>query len=96
MRFSYFCSLNDAIDVNARRVNLIGIELADLDELFDFGDANFAAGRDHRIEVPRRFSKNEVAGFVALPRFDERDLGRDSRFEHVILAVEFFRLLALG
>ena len=64
--------------------------------MFDLGDADVAAARDHRVEVPRGFSKNEVAGFVALPRFDERDLGVDAGFEDVFLAVENFRLLALG
>ena len=34
-------ALDDAIDVDARRVDLVGIELADLDELLDFRDANF-------------------------------------------------------
>ena len=89
-------SLDDAVDEDARRVDLVGIELADLDELLDFGDADFAAARDHRVEVPRGFSKDEVAGFVALPRFHERNLGLDAGFEHVFLAVENFRLLALG
>ena len=89
-------ALDDAVDEDARRVDLVGIQLADLDELLDFGHADLAASGDHRVEVPRGFSKNEVAGFVALPRLHERDLGRDARFEHVFLAVENFRLLALG
>jgi hypothetical protein len=33
-------------------VDLIGIEFTEFDKLFDFRYANFAAGRDHRIEVP--------------------------------------------
>ena len=77
-------------------MDLVGIELADLDELLDLGHADLAAGGDHRVEVPGGFSKNEVAGFVALPRLHERDLGLDAGFEHVFLAVENFRLLALG
>ncbi len=50
--FFVFRALDDAIDENARRVDLVGIELADLDELLDLGDADFAAGGDHRVEVP--------------------------------------------
>ena len=89
-------ALDDAVDEDTRRVDLVGIELADLDELLDLGHADLAASGDHRVEVPGSFSKNEVAGFVALPRLYERDLGFDAGFEHVFLAVEDFRLLAIG
>ncbi len=88
--------MDDAVDENARCVDLIGIQLADLDELFDLGHADLAATGDHRVKVPRGFSINKVAGFVALPRLHDRKLGRDSGLEHVFLAVENFRLLALG
>ncbi len=37
-----------------------------------------------------------LTGFVALPRFHERDLGFDAGFEHVFRAVENFRLLTIG
>ena len=72
------------------RVNLVGIELADLNQFLDLGDADFAASGDHRIEISRCFSVNEVAGFVALPRFHERQLRRDARLEDVFVAVEIF------
>ena len=75
---------------------MIGIQLADLDQLFDFGDANFSAGRDHRIKIPRRLAINEIAGLVAFPRFHDRKLRGDAGLEHVIAVVEFFRFLALG
>ena len=63
-------ALDDAVDVDTRGVDLVRIEFADLDQLFDFGHADFATAGDHWIEVPRGFSKNQVAGFVALPRLD--------------------------
>ena len=46
------CALDNSIDINTRRVDLIGIELADLHQLLDFGDANFTASRDHGIKIP--------------------------------------------
>ncbi len=39
---------------------------------------------------------DEVTGLVALPRFNNRNLGRDSRFENVFGIAEFFGLLAFG
>ena len=42
----------DAINENTRRVDLVGVKLADLDELLDLSHANFAARGDHRVEVP--------------------------------------------
>jgi hypothetical protein len=77
-------------------VDLVGIELADFDELLDFGNAHLAAAGDHRVEVPRRLSKDKVAGLVAFPSLHERDLGRDAGLQNVFFAVENFRLLALG
>ena len=44
-------ALDDTVDEDAGRVNLVGIKLADLDELLDLGHANLAATCDHRVEV---------------------------------------------
>jgi hypothetical protein len=77
-------------------MDLVGIEFADLDELFDFDHANLATAGDHWIEVPRGFSKNQVAGLVALPRFHQGHLGCDARFKHIFHVVEILRLLAFS
>ena len=91
-----FLALDDPVDINARRVDLIGIEFADFDQFLDLRDADLAAGRDHRVEIPRRFSVDEVAGFIALPCLHQRNLGRDARLEHIFLVAEIFRLFAFG
>jgi hypothetical protein len=75
-------------------VDLVWIQLADFDQLFDLRYANFSTRCDHRIEIPRRHPVDEIPGFVSLPRFHKRHLSRDSRLEHVFLTVEFFRFLA--
>ena len=75
---------------------MVGIELADLNQFFDLGDADLAASGDHRVKISRRFAVNEVAGFVALPCLHDRQLGRDTRLEDVIGVAEIFRLLALS
>jgi hypothetical protein len=64
-------ALNDPIDVDTGRVNLIRIELAHFNQLLDFSDTDVATGGDHRIEIPRGLSVDEVPGFVPLPRLDE-------------------------
>src|SRR5260221_3708009 len=89
-------ALDDAVDVDPRGVNLIGIELADLHQLLHFGNRDFAAGGDHRIEVPRGLAIDEVARLVSLPGLDHRQIGMDAFLEHVFLAVEGLGLLALG
>jgi hypothetical protein len=64
-------ALDDAVDIDARRVDVIRRELPHLDELLDLGDADLAAGGDHRVEVPRGLAEDEVAGLVALPRLHD-------------------------
>src|SRR6185437_8491407 len=91
-----FRPFDDPVDVNAGRMDRVRIELADLDELLDLGDGDLAAGRDHRIEVARRLAIDEVAGLVALPRLDDRQLRPDARLEHVLASVESLRFLAFG
>src|ERR1700688_1811865 len=58
-------SLEDPLDEDARRVNLVGIELAHLDELLDLGDRDLPRHRRERVEVPRGIAVDEVAERVA-------------------------------
>src|SRR6185436_10870244 len=89
-------ALDDAVDVDARRVDLVGIELAHLDQLLDLGHRDLAAGGDHRVEVARGLAVDEVARLVALPCLDHGEVGLDALLQHVFLAVEGLGLLALG
>ena len=50
--FLVLAALDDAVDEDARRVDLVRIQLADFDELLDLGDADRATSGDHRVEVP--------------------------------------------
>src|SRR5207249_2437539 len=90
------CSLNNSIHENARRMDLIGVKLTDFDKLLNLRNANLATAGDHRIEVSRGFSINQVAGLISLPCFDERDFRGDARFEDVFFTVETLRLFALS
>ena len=73
-----------------------GIDRADLDQLLDFGDADLAGHRAGRVEVARGLAEHEVAGCVGLPRLDQRHVGLQRGFHHVVLAVELARFLAFG
>src|SRR5258708_31617362 len=86
----------DAIDENARRVDVVGVELADLDQLLDLSDAYLRSRRHHRVEVPRRLAIDEVAGLVALPRLDEGQVADQAAFHDIFLTVEDLGLLAFG
>src|SRR5690348_14857941 len=60
-----FC-LEDGADVNARRVNLVGWQFAEIDQLLDFGDDVVRSGGHHGIEVAGRLAIDEVAPSITL------------------------------
>ena len=72
-RFSGVRDMHDALHENARRDDLVGVDLARLDEMLDLGDRHLAGGRHHRIEIPRRLAIDEIAFGIGLPGMDERD-----------------------
>src|SRR5208283_2375059 len=86
--------LEDAMDVNAWRVHLVGIDLARFHQMLHFSDRYSAGSGHHGIEVARCLPIDEVAPAVALPGLDEREVRSQRTFEHVRAATEFARLLA--
>ena len=75
---------------------VIGVELAEFDEFFHFGDDVIRGSRHHRVKVARRLSVDEVAPAVAFPRFDERKISAETALHHVHAAIEFACLLPFG
>src|SRR5258706_2662565 len=63
-----FRALENGVDKNAGCMHFIGIELAKLDEFFDFGDDVIGGRCHHRIEVARGLAIDEIAPAVAFPR----------------------------
>src|SRR5687768_4948893 len=57
--------LDDALDIDAGRVHLAGIDAADRHDLLDFCDRGLCCHRHDRVEVALRALKNQVAEFVA-------------------------------
>src|SRR5581483_239341 len=89
-------ALDDVLHENPWRDDVIRIDGAGLDELLDFRDRHAARRRHHRIEVARGAPVHEVAGAVAFPRLDEGEVCPERRLEHVRLAPDRPRFLALG
>src|SRR5262245_7348275 len=79
-----------------RRDHVIGIDGAGFDELLHLGNRDAAGRRHDRVEVSRGSPIREIAHPIALPRAHESEVGAKGRLEHVMLAVDQARLLALG
>src|SRR5260370_36929214 len=82
-----FWALENSVDEDARRMNLIGVELAEFNEFFNFGDDVVGGGGHHGIEVARRLAIDEIAPAVAFPRFDESEIAAQAAFKNVLAAV---------
>src|SRR5258708_26437038 len=89
-------ALEDGIDVDTGRVDLIGRELARFDELLDFGDDVVGGGGHHGIEVARGFAEDEIAPAVAFPGFNKREVAAQGALQNEVAAVEIARFLAVG
>ena len=94
--FFKFYALNNSIYKNAGRMNLIRLELADFNQFFHFGHGHFAASGDHRVEIAGGFAIDQIAGFIALPRFYDRHVRVNRLFENKLFAVKSVRVFALG
>src|SRR5215472_10225671 len=88
-------SHHDALHEDARRVNALRVEVADLDELLDLRDRDFAGRGRHRVEVARRFPVDQISQSVALPGRDHREVPDDPALEDVLASVELLGFLAL-
>ena len=88
--------MNDALHINAGRVDVVRVELAGGHEMLDLRDGDLAGCRHHRIEIARGLSEDEIALMIAHPGVDQRHIGDEPRLHDVILAIENARLLALG
>jgi hypothetical protein len=88
--------VDDALDVDSGGDDVVGIDLARLDQMLDLGDGEPGRGRHHRIEIARRLAVDEIAFRVARPSVDERDVGEEAGLHHVGLVVEVADFLALG
>src|SRR5277367_3586870 len=78
--------LNDTVDKYGRRNDGFRIELSRSDHLFHFDDRRFRSSGHYRIEIPRRFSINQVSHAVRAIRADKRIISSERLLENVALA----------
>src|SRR6267154_1465250 len=89
-------ALENGVNKDARRMNLVRIELAEFNEFLDFGNDVVGGSRHHGIEVARGLAIGEIAPAVTFPRFDEREITAQAAFEDVHAAIEFASFFSLG
>src|SRR5699024_9560882 len=81
---------------HAGGVDVVGADLAGVDEVLGLGEGGAPAHRGQGVEVPGGEAVAEVAVGVGGVGVDEGDVGVDGAFEHVVAAVELGDGLALG
>src|SRR5947209_11825870 len=87
--------MHQALDVDARRDDVVGIDIAGLHEVLDFRHGDLACGGHHWIEVARGLAVNEVALGIAHPSMDDREIGDKPALHDVEPAINLALLLAL-
>src|SRR5262249_95578 len=88
--------VHQALNVDARRDDIVGVDVAGLDQVLDLGNRHLAGGRHHRIEVARGLAVGEVALGIAHIGVHDGEVGDEPALHHVPRAVELPLLLALG
>ena len=88
--------LDDALDENSGRVDVVGIEFARRHEMLDLGDGDLRRGRHHRVEIARGLAIDQIAGGVALPGMDDGEVAEQPALHQVFVAVELAHFLAFG
>src|SRR5471032_2207802 len=87
-------ALEDALHIDRRNVNAVGLELAYFDQVLHFGDGDARGGAHHRREVPRRLSKDQIPPLVALPGPYDCIVGFQRGLEDHLPAVDDPRLFS--
>src|SRR5208283_2989963 len=86
--------LDDAMHEDARRDDMLGIEIAEVDDLAHLGDRAARGGGHDGPEIARRLAIDQVTPAIAAQRLDEREVGADRVLEDIIATVDASRLLA--
>src|SRR5262245_54135302 len=89
-------NVDDALHIDARRVNLIRVDLARFEQMLDLGDCDFPGRGHHRVEIARRLPVHKIAFGVALPSVDKRDVRDKPALHDIMLAIELADVLAFG
>src|SRR5438105_2204351 len=88
-------SLEEALHVDRRDVDGVGVQLAHLDQVLDFRDGDARGGAHHGREVPRGLAEHQVAPLVTLPGAYDGEVGLERLLEDHLASVDHAALLAL-
>ena len=80
--------LDHAVDVDARDVDGIRLDTADVDDVLGLDDCDFGVARHGAVEVLRAEAELHVAEAVRFVRFDEGVVALDAFFHDVAFACE--------
>ena len=89
-------SMHKCRDEDARRMDLIGIDLASGHEVLNLGDCHLCSRRHDRIEIAGGLSIDEITLIVALVGVNQRNIREQSSLHDVMLAVELLNRLSFG
>src|SRR3546814_162741 len=81
-------ALNHPVDIDAGRMNMIGIEASSRHDLLDLRDRHSAGSRHVGIEVTSGLSIDEISFRISLPRLDDREVSRQRSLTDEELSVE--------
>src|SRR3546814_798706 len=87
---------DEALHIDARQVDAIGVEAADGHDLLDLGDADLRGGRHRLVEIACGLAENQITALVGLPSLDDRQVGKDAALQDIILSIEILDFLAFG
>ena len=85
--------MHDAVHIDAGQMDVVRRDLADLDNLLHFHDADLARSGCGRVEVARRQAELQIAALVGAVCLDQRHVGHQRALHHIGLAVELAQLL---
>src|SRR3546814_10117699 len=81
-------ALNHPVDIDAGRMNMIGIEASSRHDLLDLRDRHSAGSRHVGIEVTSGLSIDEISFRISLPRLDDREVSRQRSLTDEEISVE--------
>lgn len=94
--FLLLCCGDDAVDIDAREVNLVGLDLADRDDVFGLYDTAGGCFCHHRTKVSSGVAEDAVACLVDLVGAQDGNITLDSMFQVELLALEFTGLTSVA
>src|SRR5262245_12283278 len=86
----------DPLDVNARRDDVIGIDVAGLHQLLDFGDSHLGGRGHRRIKIACGLAVDEITLAIGTIGVNNGKIGDKPTLHDVAMAVEVARLFAFG